>query len=69
MVITSKLYRCVMLEKRYQKFSSMAQDVIDTSLTYQLYLFEQEKESALLEQDMLDSKALGVIPLKEEKEI
>ena len=57
------------LEKRYQEFSSMAQDVIDTSLTYQLYLFEQEKESALLEQDMLDSEVLRVIPLKEEKEI
>ena len=57
------------LEKRYQEFSSLAQDVIDNSLRYQLYLFNQERQAASLEQDMLDGDALRAIPLEEEKEL
>lgn len=54
------------LEKRYQEFSSLAQEVIDNSLRYQLYLFNQERQAASLEQDMLDGDALRAIPLEEE---
>lgn len=57
------------LEKRYQEFSLLAQEVIDNSLRYQLYLFHQERQAALLEQDMLDGDALRAIPLEEEKEL
>lgn len=57
------------LEKRYQEFSLLAQEVIDNSFRYQLYLFKQEEQAALLEQDMLDGDALRAIPLEEEKEL
>lgn len=57
------------LEKRYQEFHSLAQEVIDNSLRYQLYLFNQERQAASLEQDMLDGDALRAIPLEEEKEL
>lgn len=70
-VISSKLMDkyATKLEKRYQEFHSLAQEVIDNSLRYQLYLFHQERQAASLEQDMLDSDALRAIPLEEEKEL
>ena len=57
------------LEKRYNKFSSIAQDVIDTAQKYQLYLDKEEHNTIKLQQDMLDGDALRAIPLEEEKEL
>lgn len=57
------------LEKRYNKFSSIAQDVIDTAQKYQLYLDKEEHNTIKLQQYMLDGDALRAIPLEEEKEL
>ena len=57
------------LEKRYNKFSSIAQDVIDTAQKYQLYLDKEEHNTIKLQQYMIDSDALRAIPLEEEKEL
>lgn len=57
------------LEKRYNKFSSIAQDVSNTAQKYQLYLDKEKQHSTQIQQDMLDSDALRAIPLEEEKEL
>ena len=54
------------LEKRYKKFSSIAQDVINTAQKYQLYLDKEESNTTQLQQYMLDSDALRAIPLEED---
>lgn len=54
------------LEKRYNKFSSLAQDVINTAQKYQLYLEKEENNTAQLQQYMIDSDALRAIPLAED---
>lgn len=54
------------LEKRYKKFSLLAQDVIDTAQRTQLFLNKEESNTAKLQQDMIDSDALRAIPLEEE---
>lgn len=53
------------LEKRYNKFSLLAQDVIDTAQKYQLYLEKEEHNTIKLQQYMIDSDALRTIPLEE----
>lgn len=53
------------LEKRYKKFSSLAQDVINTAQKYQLYLDKEEHNTTKLQQYMIDSDALRAIPLEE----
>ena len=57
------------LEKRYKKFSLLAQDVIDTAQRTQLFLNKEESNAAKLQQYMIDSDALRAIPLEEEKEL
>jgi len=54
------------LEKRYKKFSSIAQDVVNTAQKYQLYLDKEKQHSTQIQQDMLDSDALRAIPLEED---
>lgn len=54
------------LEKRYNKFSLLAQDVINTAQKYQLYLEKEESNTAQLQQYMIDSDALRAIPLEED---
>ena len=54
------------LEKRYKKFSSLAQDVINTAQKYQLYLDKEEHNTTKLQQYMIDSDALRAIPLAED---
>lgn len=53
------------LEKRYNKFSLLAQDVIDTAQKYQLFLDKEEHNTIKLQQYMIDSDALRAIPLEE----
>ncbi len=57
------------LEKRYKKFSSIAQDVVNTAQKYQLYLDKEKQQSTQIQQSMLDGDALRAIPLEEEKEL
>lgn len=57
------------LEKRYNKFSSIAQDVLNTAQKYQLYLDKEKQHSTQIQQSMLDGDALRAIPLEEEKEL
>lgn len=54
------------LEKRYKKFSSIAQDVINTTQKYQIYLDKEESNTTQLKQYMIDSDALRAIPLEED---
>lgn len=54
------------LEKRYKKFSSIAQDVMNTAQKYQLYLDKEESNTTQLQQYMIDSDALRAIPLEED---
>lgn len=54
------------LEKRYSRFSSIAQDVMNTAQKYQLYLDKEKQHSTQLQQYMIDSDALRAIPLEEE---
>ena len=54
------------LEKRYKKFSSIAQDVLNTAQKYQLYLDKEKQHSTQIQQDMLDGDALRAIPLEED---
>ena len=54
------------LEKRYSKFSSIAQDVINTAQKYQNYLDKEESNTTQLKQYMIDSDALRAIPLEED---
>lgn len=54
------------LEKRYKKFSSIAQDVMNTAQKYQLYLDKEKQHSTQIQQSMLDGDALRAIPLEED---
>ena len=54
------------LEKRYNKFSSLAQDVINTAQRTQLFLDREEENTTQLQQDMIDNDALRAIPLAED---
>ena len=54
------------LEKRYKKFSSIAQDVLNTAQKYQLYLDKEKQHSTQIQQSMLDGDALRAIPLEED---
>ena len=54
------------LEKRYKKFSSIAQDVVNTAQKYQLYLDKEKQQSTQIQQSMLDGDALRAIPLEED---